>query len=127
MGNEASQEGEGGAPPGAPQNRGPAPPLVTQHSMPLPTPQSAPVPEVVPSGRRGSAGPQMMMRRASSSGPGGPVGGPAGGSTSKRGSIVDVPTELDLSNLSEEERKTILSVMARAQSMEEDLPPALPK
>lgn len=126
MGNEASQEGEGGAPQpgGAPQNRGPAPPLVTQHSMPLPTSQAAPVPEVVPSsGRRGSAGPQLMMRRASSSGAGGPVGGCA----SKRGSVVDVPTELDLSNLSEEERKTILSVMARAQSLEEDLPPALPK
>lgn len=123
MGNEASQEGEGGAQPSAPQNRMPAPPLVTQHSMPLPTSQAAPVPEVVPSGRRGSAGPQLMMRRASSSGAGGPVGG----STSKRGSVVDVPTELDLSNLSEEERKTILSVMARAQSMEEDLPPALPK
>lgn len=123
MGNEASQEGEGGAPPGVPQNRGPAPPLVTQHSMPLPISQVAPAPEVAPSGRRGSAGPQLMMRRASSSGAGGPVGG----SASKRGSIVDVPTELDLSNLSEEERKTILSVMARAQSMEEDLPPAAPK
>ena len=122
MGNEASQEGEGGPPQGAAlQQRGPAPPLVTQHSMPLPASQAAPVAEgpAPAPGRRGSAGPQLMLRRASSSGAGGPVGAPA----PKRGSIVDIPTELDLSNLSEEERATILSVMARAQSMEEDLPP----
>lgn len=112
MGNEASQEGEG-APGQDPQLR-PVPPLVSQQSMPLPASQGAP-PEP-PGSRRGSAGPQLMMRRASSAGAG-----------SKRGSIVDIPTELDLSNLSEEERATILSVMARAQSMDEDLPPPTTK
>lgn len=112
MGNEASQEGEG-APQQQPPQQRPQPPLVTQQSMPLPAPQGAPD---SPGGRRGSAGPQLMMRRASSAGAG-----------PKRGSIVDIPTELDLSNLSEEERATILSVMARAQSMEEDLPPSSDK
>ncbi|XP_054718219.1 protein bassoon-like [Uloborus diversus] len=119
MGNEASQEGEeagGGSQPQQQPQRQP-PHLVTQQSMPLPSSQvqGPESPSPGGGGRRGSAGPHLMMRRASSSGAP-PAPGP------KRGSIVELPAEVDLSNLSEEEKAKILSVMARAQSLEEDLP-----
>lgn len=113
MGNEASQEGEGALQ--QPSQQRPVPPLVTQQSMPLPAAHGGAPPES-PSGRRGSAGPQLAMRRGSSA-------GAVAGAGPKRGSIVEIPTELDLSNLSEEERATILSVMKRAQSMEEEPAP----
>ncbi|KFM75345.1 hypothetical protein X975_25349, partial [Stegodyphus mimosarum] len=108
MGNEASQEGEETAVSQQPQRS--TPHLVTQQSMPLSVPgPESPTPSV---SRRGSAGPQLMTRRSSSAGAG-----------VKRGSVVELPEEVDLSNLSEEEKAKILSVMARAQSLEEELPP----
>ncbi|GIY44835.1 uncharacterized protein CDAR_484411 [Caerostris darwini] len=117
MGNEASQEGEEGPGGQQPQQtqqqpQRPTPQLVTQQSMPLPKQQPGPEPANASMGRRGSAGPQLMGRRPSMTGAG-----------EKRGSIVEMPEDLDLTNLTEEERRVIRSVMARAQSLEEEPPP----
>ncbi|XP_055936610.1 titin-like [Argiope bruennichi] len=111
MGNEASQEGEEAGAGQQPQQQRPTPQLVSQQSMPLPGPK-APEPPIASMGRRGSAGPQLMGRRPSNTGAG-----------EKRGSIVEMPEDLDLTNLTEEERRVIRSVMARAQSLEEEAPP----
>ncbi|GFT00084.1 protein piccolo [Nephila pilipes] len=112
MGNEASQEGEeGGTGQPAAQQQQRLPQLVSQQSMPLPV-QQASEPPNANMGRRGSAGPQLMARRPSTTGAG-----------EKRGSIVEMPEDLDLTNLTEEERRVIRSVMARAQSLEEEHPP----
>ncbi|GFU53459.1 uncharacterized protein TNCV_1998281 [Trichonephila clavipes] len=111
MGNEASQEGEEGGVGQPPAQQQRLPQLVSQQSMPLPVQQASDPPNAN-MGRRGSAGPQLMARRPSTAGAG-----------EKRGSIVEMPEDLDLTNLTEEERRVIRSVMARAQSLEEEHPP----